>query len=288
MAPVGWPLEVSWRLPRRKRATVGQATVRNREEATVDLGLTGKAALVTGASRGIGAAIAAGLAAEGCRVAVVARGDEELAGLADRLRAGGADVLPLVADLTEPPAAAQVVGAVEERFGRLDILVNNLGGGTAGDGDEAWLATLDVNLLQAVRCCRAAIPGMKERRSGVILIVASISGWMVGGGMPSYNVAKAAEIMFARTLGRDLAPFGIRANSISPGSIMFPGGGWARAAADDPTRIADFVARDMPRGRFGAPEEIADVAVFLCSDRAALITGADIHVDGCQLKPSVG
>jgi 3-oxoacyl-[acyl-carrier protein] reductase len=255
---------------------------------TLDLGLMGKVALVTGASRGIGAAIATGLAAEGCRVAVVARGNEGLAELVDRLRAGGTEALPLAADLTEPTAAAAVVRQVEETFGRLDILVNNLGGGAEGDTDEAWLATLDVNLLQSVRCCRAAILGMKERCSGAILIVASISGWMLGGGMPSYNVAKAAEIMYARTLGRDLAPFGIRANTISPGSIMFPGGGWAHANEHEPDRIADFVGRDMPRGRFGTPEEIADVAVFLCSDRASLITGADIHVDGCQLKASVG
>jgi 3-oxoacyl-[acyl-carrier protein] reductase len=254
----------------------------------VDLGLTGKVALVTGASRGIGAAIATGLAAEGCRVAVVARGNEGLVDLVDRLRQGGAEALPLAADLTEPMSAAEVVRQVEETFGRLDVLVNNLGGGTEGDTDEAWLATLDVNLLQSVRCCRAAIPGMKERRSGAILIVSSISGWMLGGGMPSYNVAKAAEIMYARTLGRDLAPFGIRANTISPGSIMFPGGGWALASEHEPDRIAGFVERDMPRGRFGTPEEIADVAVFLCSDRASLITGADIHVDGCQLNASVG
>jgi 3-oxoacyl-[acyl-carrier protein] reductase len=254
----------------------------------VDLGLTGKAALVTGASRGIGAAIATGLAAEGCRVAIVARGKELLDALAERLRATGATVLPIGADLTEPGAAARVVGAAEEAFGGLDVLVNNLGGGQPGDDDEAWRFTLDVNLLTAVRCCRAAIPGMKARRSGVITIISSISGSMVGGGMPAYNVAKAAEIMYARTLARDLAPFGIRANTVSPGSIMFEGGGWARRQASHPEEIADFVARDMPRGRFGTPEEIADVTVFLSSDRASLVSGADINVDGCQLKPSVG
>lgn len=254
----------------------------------VDLGLTGKAALVTGASRGIGAAIAAGLAAEGCRVAIVARGEERLNALAERLRETGADVLPIAGDLTERDAAARVVVTAEDAFGGLDIVVNNLGGGRMGDDDEDWLFTLDVNLLTAMRCCRAAIPGMKARRSGAITIVSSISGSMVGGGMPSYNVAKAAEIMYARTLARDLAPFGIRANTVSPGSIMFEGGGWARRQASHPEEIADFVARDMPRGRFGTPEEIADVTVFLSSDRASLISGADINVDGCQLKPAVG
>jgi 3-oxoacyl-[acyl-carrier protein] reductase len=254
----------------------------------LDLGLSGKAALVTGSSRGIGAAIATGLAAEGCRVAIVARGEEGLDALAARLRAAGADVLSIAADLTEPDTAARVVGDVEEAFGRLDILVNNLGGGKMGDDDEAWDFTLDVNLMTAVRCCRAAIPGMKERKAGAIVIISSISGSMVGGSPPSYNVAKAAEIMYARTLARDLASFGIRANTVSPGSIMFEGGGWARRKASHPEEIADFVARDMPRGRFGTPEEIAAVTVFLCSDRASLISGTDINVDGCQLKPSVG
>jgi 3-oxoacyl-[acyl-carrier protein] reductase len=120
------------------------------------------------------------------------------------------------------------------------------------------------------------------------VIVSSISGSQVGGQPPSYNVAKAAEVMYARTLARELAPFGIRANTVSPGSILFAGGGWATRQASHPAEIAEFVARDMPLGRFGRPEEIADATVFLCSERASLITGTDLHVDGCQLKPSVG
>jgi 3-oxoacyl-[acyl-carrier protein] reductase len=254
----------------------------------MDLGLAGKAALVTGASRGIGAAIARGLAAEGCRVAIVARGEDGLDYTAQKLRASGAEVLTIAADLTDPDAAARVVADTEAAFGRVDVLVNNLGGGKAGDDDESWAFTLDVNLLAAMRCCRAAVAGMKERRSGAIVIISSVSGWQVGGVGPSYNVAKAAEIMYARTLARDLAPFGIRANTVSPGSIMFEGGGWARRQESHPEEIANFIERDMPLGRFGTPEEIADVTVILCSDRASLVTGADIHVDGCQLKPSVG
>jgi 3-oxoacyl-[acyl-carrier protein] reductase len=252
----------------------------------MDLGLAGRVALVTGASRGIGAAIAAGLAAEGCRVAICARTPETLQETAARIGAAGAEVLPLAADLTTTGEAERVVRETIARFGGLDILVNNLGGGRAGDSDEAWDFTLDVNLGVAVRATRAAIPQMKEQRRGVILIVSSVSGWQVGGS-PAYNAAKAAEIMYARSLGKDLGPFGIRANAVSPGSIMFPGGGWARRQERDPETIADFIARDMPLGRFGTPEEIANVTVFLASDRASLVTGANIAVDGCQLKPSV-
>jgi 3-oxoacyl-[acyl-carrier protein] reductase len=107
------------------------------------------------------------------------------------------------------------------------------------------------------------------------------------GGSPQYNAAKAAEIMYARSLAKDLGPENIRVNAVSPGSIMFEGGGWARRKERDPQGIATFIANDMPLGRFGTPEEIANVCVFLCSDRASLVTGANIAVDGCQLKPSI-
>lgn len=252
----------------------------------MDLGLGGRVALVTGASRGIGRAIALGLAAEGCRVAICARGADDLEGTAADLRERGAEALALPADLTEPDAAGRVVAETVARFGALDILVNNLGGGRGGDTDDAWAYTLDVNLGAAVRASRAAIPQMQERRRGVILLVSSVSGWQVGGS-PAYNAAKAAEIMYARSLAKDLGPFGIRANAVSPGSIMFTGGGWARRRERDPETIARFIEQSMPLGRFGTPEEIADVVVFLASDRASLVTGANIAVDGCQLQPTV-
>lgn len=252
----------------------------------MDLGLQGRAALVTGSSRGIGGAIAAGLAAEGCRVALCARGADDLAATAGRIREGGADALALPADLTAPGEAERVVRETIAGFGALDVLVNNLGGGRAGDDDAAWAYTLDVNLGVAVRASRAAIPQMRTQGRGAILLIASVSGWQAGGA-PAYNAAKAAEIMYARALAKDLAPDGIRVNAVSPGSILFPGGGWERRQRRDPERIARFLAEDLPLGRFGTPEEIANVVVFLASDRASLVTGANIAVDGCQLKPSV-
>jgi 3-oxoacyl-[acyl-carrier protein] reductase len=252
----------------------------------LELGLTGKRALVTGSSRGIGYAIAEGLVAEGVRVALTARTTADVAAAADRLRERGGDVVALAGDLTVAADVERVVREAAEAFGGLDILVNNVGGGIGGNTDEGWQYTFDVNLNAAVRASRAATPLMQAQRSGVILIISSVSGWQVGGS-PQYNAAKAAEIMYARSLAKDLGPEGIRVNAVSPGSIMFEGGGWARRKERDPQGIATFIANDMPLGRFGTPEEIANVCVFLCSDRASLVTGANIAVDGCQLKPSI-
>lgn len=252
----------------------------------MDLHLTGKRALVTGASRGIGYAIAAALAAEGVRVALAARTAADVETAAARIRAAGADAVALVGDLTVAADVERVVREAVDAFGGLDILINNVGGGKGGDTDDAWAYTFDVNLNAAVRASRTALPSMKAQRSGVILIVSSVSGWQVGGS-PQYNAAKAAEIMYARSLAKEYGPDGIRVNAVSPGSIMFEGGGWARREERDPEGIAAFIANDMPLGRFGTPEEIANVCVFLCSDRASLVTGANIAVDGCQLKPSI-
>jgi 3-oxoacyl-[acyl-carrier protein] reductase len=252
----------------------------------LELGLTGKRALVTGSSRGIGYAIAEGLVAEGVRVALTARTAADVAAAADRLRERGGDVVALAGDLTVAADVERVVREAAEAFGGLDILVNNVGGGIGGNTDEGWQYTFDVNLNAAVRASRAATPLMQAQRSGVILIISSVSGWQVGGS-PQYNAAKAAEIMYARSLAKELGPDGIRVNAVSPGSIMFEGGGWARRKERDPEGIAAFIANDMPLGRFGTPEEIANVCVFLCSERASLVTGANIAVDGCQLKPSI-
>jgi 3-oxoacyl-[acyl-carrier protein] reductase len=252
----------------------------------MDLQLTGKRALVTGSSRGIGYSIAEALVAEGVRVALTARSAADVEAAANRLRARGGDVIALSGDLTVAADVERVVGDTAAAFGGLDILINNVGGGMGGNTDEAWDYTFNVNLNAAVRASRAAVPLMQDQKSGVIIIISSVSGWQVGGS-PQYNAAKAAEIMYARSLAKDLGKDGIRVNALSPGSIMFEGGGWARRKERDPEGIATFIANDMPLGRFGTPEEIANVCVFLCSDRASLVTGANIAVDGCQLKPSI-
>src|SRR5437867_10100907 len=165
-----------------------------------------------------------------------------------------------------------------ERFGRIDVLVTLIGGSRGNPGIEAgnddWDAVLAANLRSSVTMTRLVIPSMKERRSGVIVHVASIFGreW---GGAASYNAAKAALIAYSKSCARELAPHGIRVNSVAPGSTLFPGGSWDRRRRADPDGIADFVNRELPLGRFGRPEEVAAAAiVFLASKPAALVIGA--------------
>ncbi|MDZ7291525.1 MAG: SDR family oxidoreductase [candidate division KSB1 bacterium] len=255
----------------------------------MDLELNGKVALVTGASRGIGKAIALGLAAEGCHLAICARNPEPLQAAAAEVRARNVEVLALPLDVTQPDHVEQLVQQTITRFGRIDILVNNAGGNRRGPfantSDADWEAIIAINLMAHVRMSRAVIPYMRKQNRGVILFISSIFGRESGGANLSiYNTTKSALISLAKIMAVELAADNIRVNSIAPGSIRFPGGSWDRRCVEDPEGMKAFVARELPLGRFGTVEEIANVVVFLASERASLITGACLNVDGCQSR----
>ena len=246
--------------------------------------------MVTGGSRGIGRATALGLVSEGCRVGICARGREQLERTVVELRqSASGEAWGRTADVTDRGEVEAFVGEAAERFGGIDALVCNVGGSSGGETldatDEDWMATLDINLLHAVRTIRAAVPHMKGRQDPSIIIVSSISGWKPGPG-GQYGAAKAAEIFLASTLAWDLAADEIRVNTVCPGSIMFPGGGWAEYQATDPAGYARFMENELPWGRLGTDEEVADAIVFLCSPRSRWINGAMIPVDGGQSRPS--
>jgi 3-oxoacyl-[acyl-carrier protein] reductase len=254
----------------------------------VNLGLEGKLCLVSGASRGIGRAIALALAREGGRIAAVARGEADLATLATELAAaGGGPHATIVADVATADGASAAVEGCVRALGGIDVVIANVGKSFAREAhamDDADLATsLDLNLWTAARVAQRAVPHLEARGGGSITMISSIWG-REAGGAPGYNVAKAAVIALAKALARDYAKHQIRVNTVAPGSILFPGGGWDRRQKADPAAIAAFVERELPSGRFGTPEEVADVVAFLASPRARLITGATISVDGGQSR----
>ncbi len=255
----------------------------------MDLELEGKAAVVTGASRGIGRAIALALAREGCDVALCARGTSDLKEAAAAVDEAGARAFSVPVDVTEAGAVEEFVAAAADALGGVDIYVGNVGGNRRGAfmevSDADWKAILDLNLKSHVRASRAAIPHMREAGGGALCYVTSIFGREVGGaGLSLYNTTKSALISLSKVMAQELAGEGIRVNSVAPGSIRFPGGSWDRRVQEDPEAMEAFVEENLPIGRFGRAEEVADTVAFLVSARASLITGACLNVDGGQSR----
>jgi 3-oxoacyl-[acyl-carrier protein] reductase len=250
----------------------------------MDLELAGKVALVTGASRGIGLAIAGGLAAEGARLALAARSSETLNIAESALTKSGHEVLAHPCDVTDDAEVTTLVETVLARFGQIDILVSNASALAVGPDRPSWEASLAVDLMGAVRLVEAVLPGMRKQRSGSILFTSSVSA-VEASPMPDfgYTAAKAALNAYAKKLAGAEASNGIRVNALMPGSIEFPGGDWDKVRQHQPELYA-MVQNSIPFERLGTPAEVADAAVWLVSSRANWVTGVALAVDGGQAK----
>ncbi|MBT9253269.1 MAG: SDR family oxidoreductase [Brockia lithotrophica] len=243
----------------------------------MDLGLEGKTALVVGGTKGIGLAIARGLADEGARVAVAGRSapPEDV----------GSRVTSFFADLEAGEAREDFARTVAGDLGDVDVLVITLGG-SLGTGEfraaklEDFRRVMELNFFAPLHLTKLFLPGL-ERRKGVVLYVGSIWG-LEAGGKPAYNAAKAALASLTKMAGRELLPRGVRVVGIAPGSILHPTSSWKRLEENDPQGFAAFVRANLPAGRLGTAEEVAAVAVFLVSPRASWVAATTVVVDGGQ------
>jgi len=253
----------------------------------MDLGIAGKIALVTGGSRGLGRAAALSLAGEGVNVAICGRTRETLDTAVGDLEALGVQSVGVVADVSDPSSLEGLHNEVVSSLGAVDILVNNAGGsGPTANIDDTSLddlrAVFDLNLFGSYRLMELALPYMKQQAWGRIINIASIYGREYGGKL-SYMAAKAALVAATNHAGRSLAKTGVLVNSIAPGSIKHADGSWERFERDNPSDVVEaFISQNLPMGKWGWPEPVGDMVAFLSSDRAGLITGACIPVDGGQ------
>jgi 3-oxoacyl-[acyl-carrier protein] reductase len=253
----------------------------------MNLNLTNKKALITGASKGIGLAIAESFLQEGAKSCLVSRGSDALFDNEKRLQGdyGLGSVIACKCDCTDIESLSRLRSEIETKWSDLDIVVVNVGDGRsvpdALPDDEQWQKTWNSNFESALQTARAFLPMLKKSK-GCLLFVSSITGMEAFGAPTDYSTAKTAIIALAKNMARKLASDGVRVNVIAPGNVYFEGGSWDEKMKKDIDRVNDIIKTTVPMNRFAVPKEIADSAVFLCSDRASFVTGTTLVVDGGQ------
>jgi 3-oxoacyl-[acyl-carrier protein] reductase len=259
----------------------------------MDLGIRGKAALVTAASKGMGKATAMGLAAEGARVLMCSRTAADIKAAADEVRTKtGAEVIDMVADVTRREDVDRLIARADEAFGGVDILVANAGGPPRGHlaemSDEQWYGAFDTTVMFVVRLIRGVLPAMKRRNWGRILTIQSVSVKQPVPGLLLSNAVRPGSAGLVKTLAEELGPHNITINVVCPGKILTDrllGG--AKQAGIPRDEFVQKAGLDVPLGRVGTPEEFANVMVFLASERASYVTGVALQVDGGLIRSNV-
>lgn len=254
------------------------------------LGLEERVVFVAGSSRGIGRAIARSFLEEGARVVLSGRGGEALDCCARELGTefGAERILAWRGDLSTAEGALAALEFIGQHWGAIDVLVANIGSGSSvpgwSIGRTEWERVFENNLWPGVSLAEATIGGMVERRCGSIVFIGSITGVESLGAPIAYSVAKAGLAAYAKELARRVGEHEVRVNMVAPGNVLFPGGTWERKLAADRERVMGFVNAEVPLRRFGQPSEVADMVVYLASDRASFVTGACVIVDGGQTR----
>ena len=247
----------------------------------MQISLQGKRAVVTGGSRGIGRSIALAFARAGAAVSICARGQAALDTTLNEVLAHGVKAHAGICDLANKDAIATYVATAAQSLGGIDILVNNASGFGASDDEAGWAKSIDVDVMATVRASHAAVSLIEKAGGGAILNISSISAYRGSARTAPYAAVKAAVINYTMSQALALASKKIRVNAIAPGSIEFPGGMWEKRKTSDP-ELYDAILRSIPWGRLGTPDEVANAALFLCSDAATWVTGQTLSVDGGQ------
>ncbi|MBN2012330.1 SDR family oxidoreductase [candidate division KSB1 bacterium] len=254
----------------------------------MELGLNNKIALVSGAGQGVGFGIAGSLLGEGAQVAIVEQDEERLEQAANKLsmKFEGSNIMPIHADFTDEFKIKESIKKIIVQWGHLDIVAANIGTGRSQIGwdvdDDEWKRMFELNLFASIKLSRAVIPQMVKQKKGVINFTASIAGLEAIPAPICYSAAKAALITTSKNLARELAPYGIRVNTVAPGNVYFEQGTWDIKMKKDREAIESYIRENVPMNRFASPQEIGDLVAFLASDRASFITGACLMIDGGQ------